>query len=203
MSLQLSSERRVRFLLYRWPREGDTGLLAIVQYDFTGENHAGCCWSIGIVAHLVRSKATWQVRDQYLLETWQHTTVESVRFLDDDTLLVESDLGGAATAIIEVTGFDLRYGRLDEILDTYSYLEHDLAVDDTDHSAHYDQKLDLSRTAQTHGREFCFVKTLSMQDDKWLVPPRVTRPCYKRGDGVDAEDSRKRNGLLKPLTSAP
>jgi len=163
-SSKVSNERRVRLLAYRWPGEGDAGLLAVLQYDFAGVVPAGCCWSIGRLAHLVRSGGIWRVRDRHLLQTQHHSTVEAVGFLDDRTLLVESDVGGAATSIVRLSIFDLSRGTLDDVQEGESVVEHDVAVDDTDQSIHYSERLDLRRTANAHGRQFCFVRTVTMQN---------------------------------------
>jgi hypothetical protein len=37
------------------------------------------------------------------------------------------------------------------------------------------------------------------EDGKPFKPERVTHPCYKRGDGIDADDVNERNKLLAPL----
>ena len=94
--------------------------------------------------------------------------------------------------------FDLSHGTLDDVQEGESVVEHDVAVDDTDQSIHYTEQLDLRRTANAHGRQFCFVRTVTMQNDKWINPPRVTHPCYRRGAGVDREEIRKRNEKKYP-----
>lgn len=52
---------------------------------------------------------------------------------------------------------------------------------------------------QTHGQLFCFTKTTLFEKGTWFKRPRVTRPCYKRGEGIDAEEVKDRSKMLAPL----
>ena len=123
-----------------------------------------------------------------LLETRHHTTILNLRFIDKDTLLVESDSGGGTAADVILKVFDLSRGKLEEILNTFSRMDND-AYDEEHHTEHYTQILNLPRTWRSHGNRFCFVKTLTFENDRRLNPPRVTHPCYKRGQGVDPNDA--------------
>ena len=191
-----STTRQLRFRLFRWPKGNDTGLLAVLQYDFPSASPAMSCPSIGLQAHLVRNMANWSVKDQYLLETVHHHSLQGIRLLDLTgegavELVIESNSGGAGTAESDLQVFDLSHGRLDEVLDTESRMQY--MTDDW-----YTQALDLSRTRESHGQRFCFSKTTLFEEGKALQPPRVTRPCYKRGDGVDSKQVRERNKMLAP-----
>jgi hypothetical protein len=98
---------------------------------------------------------------------------------------------GAGTVGSDLLVFDLSEGRLDEVLNTESRLQY--MTDDWD-----TQTLDLSRTRENHGQRFCFSKMTLFEEGKAFRPPRVTRPCYKRGDGVDSAEVRDRNKMLTP-----
>jgi hypothetical protein len=188
--------RQVRFKLFRWPNENDSGLLAILQYDFPDASPAMSCPSIGLLVHLIKNAADWAVKEQYLLETVHHHSLQGIRLLDltgvgANQLVIESNSGGAGTAGSNLLVFDLTNGRLDEVLDTESRMQY--MTDDW-----YTQTLDLSRTREGHGQRFCFSKTTLFEAGKAFRPPRVTRPCYKRGDGVDPAEVRQRNRMLTP-----
>ncbi|MGA2116259.1 MAG: hypothetical protein ABSH56_16080 [Bryobacteraceae bacterium] len=187
---KFSDTRQVRFKLFRWPKEESAGLLAVLQYKFSGANPGGCCRSIGLLVHLVRNAAGWSVRQEYLLETQHHTSLEKVELLDltgggADELVIESDVGGGGGGGIVFHVFDLRHGRFEKLLQAYSDLEY------MDQEG-YTQVLDVDRTVQSHGQQFCFSKTTRFEKGKWFKAPRVTHPCYERGYGVDAKETSGR-----------
>lgn len=188
--------RQLRFKLFRWPKESDSGLLAVLQYDFPDASPAMSCPSIGLLVHLIKNGANWAVKEQYLLATVHHHSLQGIRLLDltgvgADELVIESNFGGAETTGSVLLVFDLSKGRLDEVLDTESRIQY--MTDDW-----YTQTLDLSRTRESHGQRFCFSKTTLVEAGKVFRTPRVTRPCYKRGDGVDSAEVRQRNKMLRP-----
>ena len=122
--------------------------------------------------------------------------MQGIRLLDltgdgTDELVIESNFGGAGTVESSLQVFDLSLGRLHEVLDTESRMQY--MTDDW-----YTQTLDVNRTRERHGQRFCFLKTTLFEKGKELRPPRVTRPCYKRGDGVDSGGARLRNKKLTP-----
>lgn len=189
--------RRLRFKLFMWPKENDSGLLAVLQYDFPDASPAMSCPSIGLLVHLTKNAAGWAATEEYLLETVHHHSLQGISLLDltgvgADTLVVESDSGGAGTGVSDLLVFDLGKGRLDEVLYTESRLES--MTDDL-----FTQTLDLSRTRESHGQRFCFSKTTLVEAGKAFRPPRVTRPCYGRGDRVDSAEVRQRSKLLAPV----
>lgn len=193
---KFSNTRQLRFKLFRWPKENDAGLLAVLQYDFPDASPAMSCPSIGLLVHLIRNAEDWVVKEQYLLETVHHHSLQGIRLLDltgerADDLIIESNAGGAGTVVSDLLIFDLSKGRLDEVLNTESRMQH--MTDDW-----YTQTLDLSRTRESHGQRFCFSETTLFEAGKAFRPPRVTRPCYKRGDGVDSAEVRDRNKMLTP-----
>jgi hypothetical protein len=193
---KFSNTRQLRFRLFRWPKKDDAGLLAVLQYDFRGANPAGSCPSIGLLVHLVRSPASWAVKEQYLLDTVHQHSLQGIRLLDltgegADELVVESSLGGAGTSASRLHVFDLSQGRLDEVLETPSRMQY--MTDEW-----YTQILDLDRSRESHGQQFCFSKTTLFEGGEALGAPRVTRPCYKRGDGVDSGWVQERNKMLTP-----
>jgi len=127
-----------------------------------------------------------------------HVDAPAARLLDltgdgFDELLVESDWGGAGTRVNELHVFDLRRGHFDEVLAGYS------SIDSSDEEG-FSQKLDVPRTRQSHGQQFCFEKSLRFENGVTFSKPKLSRPCYKRGDGVDIKESAVRNELLKPIT---
>ncbi len=188
--------REVRFRLIPWPREHGDGLLAVVQYRFPKANPAMSCPSIGLVVHLVKYAQDWNVTERYLLDTVHHGAIEGIRLLNftgdgADLLVIESDSGGAGTLLSILWMFDLSGGRFNEVLETDSRFEY--MTDDS-----YIQVLDFARTRESRGQQFCFTKTAFLESGKAFRPPRITHPCYKRGEGVDARDSNQRNKMLAP-----
>ena len=192
-----SDVRELRFRLFRWPSEADSDLLAVLQYDFPSGNPAMSCPSIGLLVHLARNGPNWSVRERYLLETIHHGSIQAIRLLDltgrgADELLIESDFGGAGTAASSLQIFDLSKGNLDEVLATESRMQN--MTDDW-----YTQVLDIGRTRKSNGQQVCFSKTTLFQDGEAFRPPRVSRPCYKRGEGISARAITELNNMLLPL----
>jgi hypothetical protein len=193
---KFSKTRQLRFKLFRWPKENDIGLLAVLQYDFPDASPAMSCPSVGLLVHLKWDAADWGVKEQYLLETVHHHSLQGIRLLDltgDGAyeLVIESNAGGAGTAGSHLLVFDLSEGRLDEVLNTESRMQYMT-------SDWYTQTLDLRRTRDSHGQRFCFAKTTLFEAGEAFRPPRVTRPCYRRGEGVDSGEMGVRNRMLTP-----
>ena len=193
---KLSNTRQLRFKLLRWPREPDTGLLAVLQYDFPDASAAMSCPSIDLIVHLRRNAADWDVKEQYLLETVHHHSLQGIGLLGltgdgSDELVIESDSGGAGTAASDLLVFDLGKGHLDEALNTASRMQY--MIDDW-----YTQIVDLRPNRESLGQRFCFSKTTLLEAGKAFRPPRITHPCYKRGDGIDSAKVRSRNLMLNP-----
>ena len=193
---RISNVRQVKLTLLRWPRESNSGMIATLQYSFAGSAPPMSCPSIGVLAHIVRNSANWTVKEKYLLETVHHNSLQGIRLIDGrgksaDQLVVESDWGGGGTIGSTLYAFDLRQGRFDEVLETESRLQ-------SVNGDRYTQMLDLGRTGESHSQLFCFVKTASEEEGKAFDPPHVTHPCYKRGEGVDANKASERNQMLEP-----
>lgn len=153
--------------------------------------------SLGVLVHLVGEGRNARVRDKYLLETTHHGGIEGVRLADfkgdrANELIIESDWGGAGTIGSSLLVFDLSHGEFEEILDTTSRVQYE----DQDW---YTQVLDIDRTLQHRGAEFCFTKTVLFEMGRPYHPARVTKPCYKRGDGVDLKAAQERNARLERL----
>ena len=194
---KLSTGRQVRFELFRWPNERDSGLLAILQYDFPSASPAMSCPSIGLLVHLFRDGAAWAAKDRYLLETVHHHSLQGIRLMDLTgrgayDLVVESNSGGAGTAGSSLQIFDLNRGSFDEVVATESRMQY--MTEDW-----YTQALDIGRTRASHGQQFCFSKTALFEDGKSFRPPRVTHPCYKQGEGIDSGEVTERNKMLAPV----
>jgi hypothetical protein len=195
---KFSITRQVRLRLFRWPDENDDGLLAVFQYNFPYANPAMDCLSIGRMTHLVRNATKWEARNEYLLETTHHTSLQRIELMDlsgqgAEGLVVESNWGGAATVGGSLQVFDLSRGNFEELLNTNSQLENDIDEEG------YTQVLDVDQTVQTHGQRFCFTKTTFLEKGTWLNRPRLTYPCYKRGEGIDSEQVKSLNEALTPL----
>jgi hypothetical protein len=190
---RLSTVRQVRFRLFRWPNEGDAGLLAVLQYDFPKARPPMSCASIGLLVHLVKDAANWSVKGQYLLETTHHHSLQGIRLLDltgrgANELVVESNNGGAGVGESSLQVFDLSRGSFHEVLGSHSLMQ--------DSAGNlYSQVLDIGRTRESGGQRLCFSKTTYLENGKAFRPPRVTRPCYRRGEGVQPND----NELLAPV----
>jgi hypothetical protein len=189
-----SNVREVRLKLFPWPGRPNTDLLVAAQYAFRDANPAGSCWSIGLLVRLTKIGATWHRRESYLLETQHHTSIQRVELLNLDAtalpqLVVESNLGGAATLGSTLQVFHLANGRFDEILNTQSRLEYDV-------EEAYTQELDIPATRATR---FRLKKTTYLEKGTWFNPPRVSHVHFNRGAGVDKASQRLRQQMLTPL----
>lgn len=194
---QFSNNRRVRLQLFPWPNEADHGLLAVLQYDFSGASPAMSCPSIGLLVHLVENSGQWRTRQFYLLETMHHSSIQRIGLMDltgdgAPELVIESNSGGAGTVSSGLQVFELSHGNFDELLNTWSMLEY--MTDEM-----YTQVLDTDRTLKADGQQFCTVKTTLFENGKVFKTPQVTRPCYKRGYGVKPGKVQARNRRLIPL----
>jgi hypothetical protein len=155
------------------------------------------CPSIGLPVHLVGNAGNWTPRHEYLLDTTHHFSLRRIEVLDltgdgVDQHVIESEFGGAGTSGSSLQVFDLSRGRFDQSLHTESVLQYEK-------HDWYTQTLDIGRTLQSHGRQFCCSKTIRVEKGKWFNPPRVAHPCYKRGDGVDSGEARFSSTMLSPL----
>ncbi len=198
---RISRTRAVRLRLFPWPDEENTGMLAVVQYNFLGVVHSMVGLSIGELVHLTRSAGKWKAGDRYLLEMQHHQAFQRCELLDltghgADGLVIESDSDGAGENASSLQIFDLSHGGFQELVDTASRVDDfgDVAGKDK-----YIQVLDPGRTRQAQGQQFCVTKTTMFENGKPFNPPRVTHPCYKRGDGIDTKDAAFRKNMLAPL----
>jgi hypothetical protein len=194
---KFSDRRLVELQVFEWPGESTGGLAAVVQYEFEGARPAGSCWSIGLLAHLRKQADGWQVKERYLLDNMHHASIPSARMVDlagtgIPDLVVESDGGGAGVGDTNLHIFDLSSGAFHELLHVYSFLA------DQDQEG-YSQTLDIARTRQSHGAQFCFVKTLKFDHGVMFPKPKISHPCYKPGEGINPKETAERNAMLKPL----
>jgi hypothetical protein len=190
-----SSVRLVRLQAFHWPKSA--GLLAVLQYAFEDANPAMACPSIGLLAQLANTDGTWQVGDQYLLETVHHFSLPTIRMLDltgdgVDELVVESDFGGAETWGTNITVFDLTHAKFEELFSADSRIS--FSTDDE-----YKQILDVPKTIQQRGERFCFTKTTMVEATETFRPPRITKPCYRSDKGEYHEEAEERNKQLAPF----
>jgi hypothetical protein len=194
---RFSNTRQVRFRLFRWPNANADEFLAVLQYDFAGANPAMSCPSIGLLVHLVRNAANWELRDEYLLETVHHHSIQGIEMLDltgdgVDELVIESDFGGAGVWGSSMQVFDLSHGQFQELLNTNSELE------DSDQEG-FTQTLDIGATLRSHGQRFCFSKTTLFEKGKRFKSPIVSHPCYKRGYLTNTGASDRNAEMLAPV----
>jgi hypothetical protein len=190
-------QREVRFRLYPAPHGGVNDLIAILQYAFTGPEPDGSCASIGLIAHLIREGGKLQVAERFLLDPQKHESLQNVQLADltgdgSQELIVESDFGEPQSNGSTILIFDLSQGRLDQVLEHASRMVSTVLGEEV-----YKQDLDVSRTLRMKGEQFCFTRTVYGEEAKWFPSPKVTRPCYARGRGVDADENRKRAEHLK------
>ena len=189
-----SQVRSVQLKLFHWPNDKPGGMLAVLQYGFSGAGPALSCASIGLLAHIAPER---RVGAMYLLETMHHWSLQKVELIDLtgsglEKLVIESDFGGAGSVGGTLQVFDLSYGRFEELLNTASRIQY---MDEEG----FTQSLDYDRTLRLNGRHFCCAKTTLFEHGKWFRTSRVTYPCYDRGFGVDPEDVRARQEMLKPV----
>jgi hypothetical protein len=113
-----------------------------------------------------------------------------------DDLVIESDAGGGGDNGSGLQIFDLSDGGFEELVNTPS--REDYYADPAERDK-YTQVLDVERTRQIQGRQFCVTKTTFFEDGKPFKPPRITHPCYTQGDGIDRQDAAFRKQMLTPL----
>jgi hypothetical protein len=194
---QFSDRRIVELHLFDWPGEKNSGLLAVLQYKFENANPAGSCWSIGLLTHLVKEGSGWRLKDRYLLENMHHASSPKIRLIDLKgsglkNLVVESAAGWAGGGGTNLHIFDLHRESFDELLHVYSFIV------DQDQDG-YSQKLDVLRTRQSRGAQFCFAKKQRFESGVMFTKPKTSTPCYQPSEGVDPVDNAERAELLKPL----
>jgi len=189
-----SRVRSVQLKLFPWPHENPGGMLAVLQYGFSGAAPALSCPSIGLLVHITREQ---HVGAKYLLETVHHWSLQKVDLVDlsgsgFEKLVIESDFGGAGSVGSTLQIFDLSYGGFEELLTTDSRIEY------MDEDA-FTQTLDYDQTLRLKGRHFCCVKTVLVEHGHRLRTPQVTLPCYDRDSEADTEDARARQKMLRPV----
>lgn len=192
-----SSSRELRVLVFDWPRTR-VDLLAVVQYRFIGAMPTNVCPSIGMIVHLSRRGAAWQVLERRLIEPDHHWSFAGVRLADVTgdgvaDLLLEPKLsgGGGSGTLLQV--FDLSGRSLRQILATDSRA--DTSGD------RYLQSIDLEGSSASGGRSVCFELTVFVKNDKVYSKPRVSHECYPTGTGVDEKQIQELNERLRPLDS--
>jgi hypothetical protein len=190
-------QREVRFRLYGWPGRNVSELVGVFQYAFTGREPDWSCASVGLIVRLVRTGEKLEVTERFLLDAQKHESLHNVQLVDingdgSQELIVESDFGEPQSNGSTILIFDLSQGRLDQVLEHASRMVSTVMGEEV-----YKQDLDVSRTLRMKGEQFCFTRTVYGEEGKWFPSPKVTRPCYARGRGVDADENRKRMEHLK------
>lgn len=190
--------RRLRFKLFQWPND-KAGLLAVLQYDFSGASPPSSCPSIGLIVHVANDSMKWRVKERFLLETVHHHSLQRVELIDLTgsgvyDLVIESAWGGAGVAGSSLQIFDLSREHLDEVLNEESRVQN--FPDET-----YAQVLDIDRTLQARGRRFYVKRTILYEHGKPLRPPHVMKLSYKRGDGVEPYERQAQHEMLAPIAA--
>ncbi len=187
------NRREVRLRLYMWPGAQTPGAdwLAIVQYGFAGVSPNAQCLSLPLLLHLSRSGAAWKVKEQRILDSHGHTSLQEIRLVDltgdgRDELVVESDTREDEAESSEIYIFDLTQGRFDERLNMASRMS--ASVMDQEQ---YLQVLDVPRSLKEQGKQFCFEKTIYAEEGKWFAATHVSKICYPRGRGVEPAGGKK------------
>jgi len=188
ITFKVSTKRRVHLKLFRWPNEGEFGLLVLLQYDFAGANPAMSCPTLGLLAHLTRQDGQWHARDQFALNTVHHWTLAGAHVLAPTgdsavNLVLESNAGGAGVVVTEMYIFDLSEGRFNLLFVTNSWED----SRGNEGQLVYRLNLDIPRTVATHGRQFCFTKQEFYTNGEGFKPPRVSHPCFYRDSAAAAE----------------
>jgi hypothetical protein len=178
----------VRELMVRVYLFGMRDYIAVAQYSFIGVSPAGACWSIAQIAFITNHNAALQLSSAFEPNTTHHAAVNRIEFPSlageaSQQLLIESDVGGGDFTGSDLFVFDLSNRRLAPILETLAFSS-DWTKEEPEV---FTQSLDLSRTRSLHGRQFCFTKTTYVVDDGKVSPPKITHPCYRRGEGVERQ----------------
>jgi hypothetical protein len=63
----------------------------------------------------------------------------------------------------------------------------------------FSETLDIPRTRQNHGRQFCFVRTSKREGGIVFPTPKISHPCYGPNKGADPVEAAERAEMLKPL----
>lgn len=188
-----SSTRLVRFQIFPWP--GNTGMLAVLQYNFEDALPSMACPTIGLLVQLAQVSGGWEVRDRYLLETMYHFSLKTIRMLNltgesEDQLVIESDFGGAETWGTNLMIF--RPGpKIEQVFETTSQIVY--KTEDM-----FTQTLDVPRTVDLDGTQVCFTKTTMFENGQPLIPVAVSHICYSLNGEIDGKEAERRNKMLLP-----
>jgi hypothetical protein len=180
------NSREVRFRVFPWPGSArNKEILAIVQYRFDGAKPSASCTSIAALFRLAPAGKNWEIEERYLFDTAKHHHLEGIQLTRvtgaaDEELVIESDSGDGNRFASDLRVFNLAQGHFLELLNVPSRIYIALKAEA------WTQDLDIPRTLTQQGDRFCFVKTVYAAEQRWLVTPLVTKPCYARGEGVAA-----------------
>lgn len=178
-----SRRRELRFRAWVWPSRPDD-LVTVLQYKFPDAHPSFGCQSVARLVHLTRHDGHLQVQQSFVFEMTHHNAVEGAEFIDLTGngkwgLVTESDFGGGGTEASEFVVFALEQGRLQQWLNVPSRWRGWDA---------YTQTLDVARTRATGAAQFCFTKTMWVENGEQLAKPRITQPCYPRFTGWKIEE---------------
>jgi hypothetical protein len=183
--------RELRMRLYPWPgaADGNSELLAILQYKFLNASPAGSCWSIARLLHLSRREGAWHMTLDFLLDTTHHNAINGIELADLDgdrveEFVVESDSGGGGILGSDLVVFSVKDGGFLQWLNVPSRLHEWIDLE-----SQYTQVLDVPRTVAEGARRFCFTKTVFAAESRWLPHPRTTHPCYPKFTGPSARSA--------------
>jgi len=161
----------------------------VAQYEFTGVQAAGACWSIGIAARVTEEAGRdLPVQSEYLFRTQRHQSIGSIRMIDlagngHARLVVDSDWGGPGVAGSSFYIFDLREGNLRPVIIGQSAVSGDPGIATAE--------IDIARTRPQPG-PFVLLPTEDIFDPGNPSPkPKISRPCLPEGSGVSDESASK------------
>ncbi len=139
-----------------------------------------------MLLRLAPSGGKWAVAARYSLDTEHHNQFESIELISlgdaaREDLVVESDAGA---------GSGDRFGSYMHILNLASGRFEELLTVPTrmrvmSQAETWTQTLDIPATRAKRGEAFCFVKTVYAAEHLWFPAPKVSRPCYPLGYGVE------------------
>lgn len=168
-----SDVREVRMRLFR---TADDRFVAAVQYSFAGIQSPFACVSIGKLVLLRSVGAQLKSVREMKLETGRHHAIQSVAFYDfgdGDTLVIESDAGGAGAFETDLFVLKVTRENIQTAFITTSRLY--MSIEDENLVT---TLLDFPRTKAAKGTRYCFVITTYIRKDRHFAPPEIRRECF-------------------------
>ncbi len=171
LSRKQSTRRELQFRLYSL---SGNRFINIAQYKFENANPAAACWSIARMSLLEKTQRRVMILSEFEPNTQHHSAITSVRF-HGPQLFLKSDDGGAGIArnclyVVEIHGT-----KLSPIV---------VVATQVDGESMWKQTLDWGPTSVQKYR-YCFNMVERAEDGVMFPKPKISHPCYSRGDGLD------------------